>query len=127
MAGRLIALGDIHGCALALQALVDVIDPGPEDLLVPLGDYIDRGPDSRGVLEQMLALQKRCLLVPLLGNHEEMVLKARFDDGWYSFWLTYGKPTLASYGPDAGLEAIPAAHWQFLESCRKFYETETHI
>jgi len=43
--GRTIAIGDIHGCSLALKALVDAIDPGPDDLLVPLGDYIDRGPD----------------------------------------------------------------------------------
>jgi serine/threonine protein phosphatase 1 len=64
MAGRTIAIGDIHGCAAALAALVEVIRPGPDDTLVMLGDYIDRGPDSRGVLDQLIALAGRCQLVP---------------------------------------------------------------
>src|SRR4051812_30312448 len=76
MAGRTIAIGDVHGCLRALAALLDAIGPDWEDTLVPLGDYIDRGPDSRGVLDQLLALAKRCRLVPLLGNHEEMLIAA---------------------------------------------------
>ena len=74
--GRTIAIGDIHGCSAALAALVRAIDPTPADLLVFLGDYIDRGPDSRGVVEQVIALGKRCAVVPLLGSHEETVLAA---------------------------------------------------
>ena len=49
MPGRTIAIGDIHGCAAALRALVAAIKPAAEDTIVPLGDYVDRGPDSRGV------------------------------------------------------------------------------
>src|SRR5262245_56968646 len=71
MAGRTIAIGDIHGCAKALAALLDAIGPVQEDTLVPLGDFIDCGPDSRDVLEQLIALPRRCCLVPILGNHEE--------------------------------------------------------
>lgn len=125
---RVIAIGDIHGCSAALAALVEAVAPGPADVLVPLGDYIDRGPDSRQVLEQMVALARRCKLIPLLGNHEEMLFKAR-SGGWSeAVWLAFGgKTTLASYGPAAGLADIPAAHWQFLESCRRWYETETHV
>jgi serine/threonine protein phosphatase 1 len=48
--GRTIAIGDVHGCPAALAALVWAIDPTPLDTLVFLGDFIDRGPDSRGVL-----------------------------------------------------------------------------
>jgi serine/threonine protein phosphatase 1 len=70
---RIIAIGDLHGCS-ALAALVRAIDPTTLDTLVFLGDYIDRGPDSRGVLEQVIALAERCTVVPLLGNHEEMLL-----------------------------------------------------
>jgi len=51
MPGRTIAIGDIHGCSAALSALVTAIAPKAEDTLVPLGDYVDRGPDSRGVLD----------------------------------------------------------------------------
>lgn len=54
---RTIAIGDIHGCSLALDALLEAIHPEPDDLLVTLGDYIDRGPHSRGVLEKLIALE----------------------------------------------------------------------
>jgi serine/threonine protein phosphatase 1 len=63
-----IAIGDVHGCSAALAALVRAIDPTALDALVFLGDYIDRGPDSRGVVEQVIALGKRCTVVPLLGK-----------------------------------------------------------
>jgi serine/threonine protein phosphatase 1 len=65
---------DVHGCSAALAALVWAIALTPLDTLVFLGDYIDRGTDSRGVLEQVSALAERCVVVPLLGDHEEMVL-----------------------------------------------------
>ena len=69
--GRIIAFGDVHGCPAALAALVRAILPTALDTLVFLGDYIDRGPDSRGVLGQVMGLAKRCVVVPLRGNHEE--------------------------------------------------------
>lgn len=76
MTERIIAIGDIHGCAKALKTLVDAIQPTEQDTLVFLGDYIDRGPESRGVIEQVMALGNHCTVVPLLGNHEEMLLGA---------------------------------------------------
>src|SRR5262249_47793301 len=79
MAGRTIAIGDIHGCPDALAALLDAVAPGREDTVVTLGDYIDRGPDSRRVLDRLIALAGRCRLVPLLGNHEEALLSALCD------------------------------------------------
>ena len=48
MSGRLIAIGDIHGCLAALQAVWKAVAPQSDDTIVLLGDYIDRGPDSRG-------------------------------------------------------------------------------
>ena len=72
-----IAIGDIHGCSAALDALLDAIRPRPEDTIVTLGDYINRGPDSRGVLDRLIDLGRRCRLVPLLGNHDQMLLEAR--------------------------------------------------
>jgi serine/threonine protein phosphatase 1 len=128
LAPRTIAIGDIHGCALALAALVEAIQPAADDTLVPLGDYIDRGPDSRGVLDQLIALTERCRLIPLLGNHEEMLLAARSDRWALDLWLHCGGArTLASYGSGAGLEAIPESHWAFLSGARRFHETPTHI
>jgi serine/threonine protein phosphatase 1 len=101
MRARTIAIGDIHGCAAALAAVIAAIEPAEQDTLVFLGDYVDRGPDSRGVIEQILALEKQCGVVTILGNHEIMFLeslKLRMERG---AWLQYGgTETMASYGGD---------------------------
>jgi serine/threonine protein phosphatase 1 len=134
MAGRTVAIGDIHGCAAALAALVEAIHPGPEDTLVVLGDYIDRGPDSRGVLDQLIALAGRCRLVPLLGNHEEMLLAALSDREVLRGWLSCGGvEALLSYGWSPGgprralADWIPPAHLEFLAACLPYHETDTHF
>jgi hypothetical protein len=75
MKSRTIAIGVIHGCSAALDALLEAIGPRPDDIIVTLGDYINRGPDSRGVLDRLIDLIRRCRLVPLLGNHDQMLLR----------------------------------------------------
>jgi serine/threonine protein phosphatase 1 len=77
MPARAIATGDIHGCPDALAAILDVVAPGRDDTVVTLGDYIDRGPHSRGVIDQLVRLTGRCRLVTLMGNHEEALFRAR--------------------------------------------------
>ena len=62
---RAIAIGDIHGHATALKALVLAIQPQPDDTLVLLGDYVDRGPDSRSVLDELIKLSHRHNVVAL--------------------------------------------------------------
>jgi serine/threonine protein phosphatase 1 len=127
MSSRTIVIGDIHGCSRALAALIKAIDPRPDDTLVTLGDYVDRGPDSKGVLEQVIALSQRTSLVPLIGNHEEVMLAARSDPNELEAWLRYGGiATLDSYGT-LSLDKIPAAHFAFLESCRVLYEMDEHF
>ena len=74
MPGRLIAIGDIHGCADALEAILAAIDPREEDCIVTLGDYVDRGPETPRVIERLIQLRSAGNLVPLLGNHELMML-----------------------------------------------------
>src|SRR5581483_10963025 len=129
-----IAIGDVHGCLAALNTLIDAIDPGPDDTLVTLGDYIDRGPQSRGVLDRLIALAGRCRLVPLLGNHEEALLDALRDITALRRWLTLGgADTLRSYGWVSGgprralADWIPQKHREFLAGCRPYYETATHL
>jgi serine/threonine protein phosphatase 1 len=123
---RTIAIGDIHGCAQALTALIDVLVPTSTDTLVLLGDYIDRGPDSRGVLEKLLDLQRQCSLVPLLGNHEIMMLSVLAGDMPALFWERYGGyETLLSYNGE--LTGVDASHWEFLRQCRRCFETDTHL
>jgi serine/threonine protein phosphatase 1 len=127
MPRRTIALGDIHGCSSALDALIDAVVPGPEDTIVGLGDYINRGPDSRGVLNRLIALGRYCCLVPLLGNHDQMLLEA-WTGTHPTTWLGMGGiATLQSYGPARDLSLIPEAHFDFLAGCRDYHETETHI
>ncbi|MHC4404655.1 MAG: metallophosphoesterase, partial [Planctomycetota bacterium] len=75
MPGRIIAIGDIHGHSRALATILESVDPQPEDTIVPLGDYCDRGPDTRGVLNQLIELGERCRVVPILGKHDEMLLE----------------------------------------------------
>ena len=71
---RTLVIGDIHGCSTALRTLLDAVKPGPEDVLVTLGDYVDRGPDSKGVLDILLGLEKTTQLKPIIGNHEILFL-----------------------------------------------------
>ncbi|MBX3424661.1 MAG: serine/threonine protein phosphatase [Pirellulales bacterium] len=122
---RTIAVGDVHGCATALAALVEMVHPEPADTLVMLGDTIDRGPDSRGVIEQLLALRKRCRLVCILGNHEQMLLDALEGLMPVQEWLRYGgAETLDSYGKGAGVNAVNDAHVAFIRTWRDVHETE---
>lgn len=125
---RLIAIGDIHGCSQAFAVLLDSIKPTPSDVVVTLGDYINRGPDSCQVLEMLANLHQTCRHIAILGNHDEMMLDCRNDAHAERRWLhNGGNLTLESYGPKATIEAIPEHHWDFLESCVPFYETDHFV
>lgn len=125
---RVFSIGDIHGCSIALAALIDAIDLQPQDTIVALGDYVDRGIDSKGVLDQLIALQSKCNLVPILGNHDQMMLYARDGKSDFQFFLNCGGDScLDSYGSTSQLSLIPQSHFRFLESCHSYYETENHI
>jgi serine/threonine protein phosphatase 1 len=134
MSGRTIAIGDIHGCLAALSALLDAVAPDPDDTVITLGDYIDRGPHSRGVLDRLISLARCCRLVPLLGNHEELLLDALRDIGNLRRWLSLGgADTLRSYGWVSGgprralADWIPRPHREFLAGGRPYHETPSHL
>jgi serine/threonine protein phosphatase 1 len=125
---RTIAIGDIHGCLIAFDALLAAIHPQPDDTLVLLGDYVDRGLNSRGVIERILQLRQECRLIALLGNHDEMMAKVCGGERQlYLSWLLFGgSATLESYDVDRP-EDVPAEHVQFLRNCPLYYETDHHI
>ena len=134
MAVRTIAIGDIHGCSYALDAVLDAAAVGRDDTVVTLGDHIDRGPNSRGVIDRLIRLAGHCRLVPLLGNHEEAVLDALRDKGALRRWLTLGgAETLRSYGWAPGgsrrslADWIPESHRRFLAGCLDYHETPTQL
>ena len=93
MPDRLFAIGDIHGCSTALKTLVEAIDPRPEDTIVVLGDVIDFGPDSKGAVQQLIDLSRRCQFILIQGNHEEMLFRALNGPDDLRYWdLCGGRP-----------------------------------
>src|SRR5436190_16297013 len=112
---RVLAIGDIHGCSIALDKLLTAVAPRPDDLVITLSDYVERGPDSSGVVARLLKLKAKCRLVDLRGNHELMMLAARKGRDREREWLECGgRATLASYSVlgDAGkLVDVPGEHW----------------
>ncbi|MEA2679147.1 MAG: serine/threonine protein phosphatase 1, partial [Candidatus Binataceae bacterium] len=95
--GRLFAIGDIHGCPDELAAILKAIAPARADTVVFVGDYVDRGPSARDVIDQMIELQKgEAEIVFLKGNHEDMMLSYLGFPGHYgdSFLFNGGAQTL---------------------------------
>ena len=125
---RIVAIGDIHGCVHALHAVLDAVRPRANDLVISLGDFVDFGRDTCEVIEVLLRLRRRCELVTLLGNHEEMLLAALENEKLKQTWHQLGGiATLNSYRFGADIEVIPAEHIEFIRGCLPYYETETHI
>ncbi len=123
---RTLAVGDIHGCSAALDALLNAVALEPDDTLITLGDYVDRGLDSPGVLDRLISLSRQYHVVCLRGNHDQMMLNARAGGEALQGWrMNGGDITEEAYG---GLDAVPDAHWRFLQDqCLDIWETETHF
>lgn len=106
---RLAVFGDIHGRADLLAELHQRLDletrksGRPAPIEIYLGDYIDRGPQSRQVIDALIARQRQRHVVCLMGNHERMLLRALAEPGAVMEWLHYGgEDTLRSYGLGTG-------------------------
>lgn len=124
---RVIAIGDVHGCADALETLLEIIEPNSDDTLVLLGDCIDRGPHSKRTLQLLLDYREKCRLVPILGNHEEMLLTAIDRPFTLDDWRACGgETTLRSYGVSDPLK-LPAEHIDYIRTWIDYYETPTHF
>lgn len=123
---RTIAIGDIHGCSDALEALLEAIAPQPTDTIVGLGDFVDRGSNTSGVLDQLVELLGVCRFVPLIGNHEIMMFQGLRDEREFSFWMQHGgSATVASYG--GRVKNIPEQHLTFLSHCVRYFESDQHF
>ncbi len=124
---RTIAIGDIHGCLLAFDRLLQAVRPAADDTMVTLGDYVDRGPKSAATIDRLIALAGETHLVPLMGNHDRMLLDAVRHPALEPEWLACGgTATLASYDVDEPAQ-IPGGHIDFLRRCRSYFESETHF
>lgn len=126
MTKRTVAIGDIHGCHIALERLLDELQITPSDTIIVLGDVVDRGPGTKQAIDRLIELQSQCELVFLMGNHEEMMLDSREGKSIERMWLQFGgRETLDSYGGGYGM--VPDAHWDFLKTGRNYWETEWDI
>lgn len=130
---NIFAIGDIHGCLDKLDALMEKIeteiDPD-RDLLVFLGDYIDRGPESYSVVEYLIDLGDRFgNTVFLKGNHEEMLEKYLAGPDRYTYLVNGGQQTLDSYLRHArpGEHPIPETHRKFYQSLALYHESDAYI
>ncbi len=141
---RIFVIGDIHGCLDKLEQLWEQIDPHPDrDQLVFLGDYIDRGEDSSGVLDYLLQLQQtHAETIFLMGNHEKMFIDFLEGEDRALFIYNGGESTLKSYlgriksfwsnahgiSDDEALNLlVPAQHRAFLDELHPYYTTEDYI
>ncbi len=121
----LIAIGDIHGCPKSLDALLEEIDPSSDDHLLFVGDYIDRGPDSKGVIDRLLDLREEVECTFLRGNHESLML-GYLDSGAFNLWrVNGGVSTLQSYlGEEDTDFDLPEAHTEFVRNTKLYHETD---
>ena len=124
---RTIAIGDIHGCATALQRLLDEIQPTQQDTVIGIGDYVDRGMESARVIDILIELVSKTRFIPLIGNHELMMYHGIYGEKKdLEYWYQHGgNATVASYG--GSVENIPQHHLTFLSHCVRFWESETHF
>jgi serine/threonine protein phosphatase 1 len=149
-----VAIGDVHGNLLALDDLLGQVVPelDSHDTLVFLGDYIDRGPQSRGCVERIIRLKAEatCSVVTLLGNHEQWMLRSLCDPTLHSWILGMEAfDTIASYSADAAhvlrnalelagaslitekaplpyhifFNVLPSDHLRFFQSLELFHRT----
>jgi serine/threonine protein phosphatase 1 len=126
---RIFAIGDIHGCFDSLKELVEnKIQLNKNDTLVLLGDYIDRGDKSKEVIDYIIDLQgKDYNIIPLIGNHELLLLETFEDENNKPKWLQNGGgETLKSFGVDS-IKDISPKYLEFFKNLKNFYSFEEFL
>lgn len=132
----LYSISDIHGCYDEFCSLLNKLNLQKNDTLILMGDYVDRGPKSKEVIDKIISLKEQCSVITLKGNHEDMMYQALTtnSDRDVSIWINNGGyQTLASYGKVTellSLNELPQNlkdHLKFIESLKLYYETDTHI
>ncbi|MBK98201.1 MAG: metallophosphoesterase [Balneola sp.] len=124
-----VAIGDIHGCIKSLEVLMaDLLAQfGTNRIYVFLGDYVDRGPHSKEVIDYLIALERDYSCVFLRGNHDAMLLNYIKDKTWLKWFENGGTATMESYRKALGKEQIPLEHLRFFTSTRLFYDTPEYF
>lgn len=129
-AGSVFVIGDVHGCASELKTLLNKLPLQATSTVVFLGDYIDRGPRSREVIDTILQLRRFCTVVTLTGNHEAMLedfLRDPTSQGAGMFIYNGGGATLASYADEHGNYEIPQHHLDFFSSLKLSWQNDQYF
>lgn len=121
-------ISDIHGCNKTFQAGLKSIDFKKTDTLIILGDLIDRGPDSKGVLDAIITLIDTGFnVICLKGNHEAMLLSAFEDDKNRVNWILNGGSKTLSNFLTSSIERIPNQYIDFISSFKNYHILENYI
>ncbi|MCX6320509.1 MAG: metallophosphoesterase family protein [Bacteroidia bacterium] len=126
---RLFAIGDIHGCFDSFRELVeDKIEINNGDKLVLLGDYIDRGKQSKEVIDYIIELQQKGFdIIPLIGNHESMLLNAIGNEEHFSLWIQNGgSKTMESFKINS-LKDLPKFYIDFFKALPFYYSYKNFL
>lgn len=126
--GRIFAIGDIHGCKKTFQQLLDEMRIKKSDTVYCIGDYIDRGPDSKGVIDLILDLRKKGYqLRTLRGNHEQMMLDSIEDRQAHMDWyINGGDTTLKSFSVSSYKDFKPE-YKNFFNRTRLCFQSDPFI
>ena len=126
---RVFAIGDIHGCCKTFQKLLfEEIDIQRTDRIYCVGDYIDRGPDSRGVIDTILALREQGYeILTLRGNHEQLMLDSEESpEGLLTWMLNGGEETLKSFDV-TGYDELEDRYKAFFNTTEFYFEWDRFI
>ena len=122
---RYIAITDIHGELGKLENVLGKIETHPDDIFVFMGDYIDRGPNSRGVVDRVIAQSNTHKCIYLIGSHEYAMMHAKSDDYYQFLFDNYGGPaTSRSYG---GFDNIMKIHGDFFRNLKFYHLTDKYL
>lgn len=126
---HIVAIGDIHGCAASSKAMLQKLHEKYQDepTYVFMGDYTDRGPHSRKVIEQLLAFNEDHECIFLRGNHDEMLLKAYEDNEWDLWLANGGDTTLRNYDSTPNNFNLPEDHHQFFRNTVLYWQTDDYF
>lgn len=123
---RYIAITDIHGELEKLESVLSKIEKRTNDVFVFMGDYIDRGPKSKEVVDKVIEIGQQYKTITLIGSHEYALLHAKTDEYYnYLFWNYGGPATVKSYG--GRFENILNIHGDFYKNLKYYYLTDDYL
>lgn len=127
---KFVVISDIHGCSLTLELMLKKLTEYYERTFVFIGDYIDRGPDSQGVVDQVIEFSKQVKCIKIRGNHEQMLLDALENHDLRQWKSNGGTTTIQSYNRlsrEKGTLNLPSTHLHFFRNTKYYHESDDYF